>query len=254
MIGVSSTQFSAYLFEEVIEEVAKVFDHWEIFAEAEHRLPSIESRFRDLMPSYKLSYSIHAPISDINLASLNERIREDSILEILTTAESAANLNIETITIHPGLTSMAVPYMEEKAVEKAKKSLSSIDRISAEYGVRIAVENMPSFPFMLGHTAEEMKDLIGNTNLGFCLDIGHANTTDQIDELIKEFKDRLINVHIHDNNGEMDEHLTLGEGNIDFKKVLDSLKGYQGNYIIESKSYPSAVDSQDYLRSLCPGL
>ena len=250
MIGVSSTEFSAYLFEEVVEEIAKVFDHWEIFAEAEHRLPSVESRFRDLMPSYKLSYSIHAPISDINLASLNERIREDSILEILTTAESAANLNIELITVHPGLTSMAVPYMEEKAVEKAKRSLSSIDRISSEYGVRIAVENMPSFPFMLGHTAEEMNELIGNTNLGFCLDIGHANTTGQTEELIKAFKDRLLNVHIHDNNGEMDEHLTLGEGNIDFKKIIGCLKGYTGNYVIESKSYPSAVDSQDYLRSL----
>ena len=250
MIGVSSTEFSAYMFEEVIAEVSKVFDHWEIFAEAEHRLPSIEARFRDLMPSYKLSYSIHAPISDINIGSLNERIREDSILEILTTAETAANLNIDLVTIHPGLTSMAVPYMEEKAVEKAKRSLSAIDRISSEYGVRIAVENMPAFPFMLGRTAEELNELIGTTNLGFCLDIGHANTTDQIDELIKAFGDRLINVHIHDNNGEHDEHLTLGEGSIDFKKVLDQLKVYSGNYVIESKSYPSAVESQDYLRSL----
>ena len=250
MIGVSSTEFSAYLFEEVIEEVSKVFDHWEIFAEAEHRLPSIESRFRDLLPSYKLSYSVHAPISDINIASLNERIREDSILEILTTAESAAALNIDMITIHPGLSSMAVPYMEEKAMEKAKRSLSSIDRISAEYGVTIAVENMPSFPFMLGHTAEEMNELIGMTNLGFCLDIGHANTTNQIDELIKTFRDRIVNIHIHDNHGEMDEHLTLGEGDIDFKTIIESLKGYSGNYIIESKSFPSAVESQDYLRSL----
>ena len=250
MIGVSSTEFSAYLFEEVIAEVSKVFDHWEIFAEAEHRLPSIEARFRDLIPSYKLSYSIHAPISDINIASLNERIREDSILEILTTAETAANLNIDLITIHPGLSSMAVPYMEEKAVEKAKRSLSAIDRISAEYGVRIAVENMPAFPFMLGRTVEELKELIDMTNLGFCLDIGHANTTDQTDGLIKEFKDRLINIHIHDNHGEHDEHLTLGEGSIDFKRIIESLKGYTGNYVIESKSYPSAVESQDYLRSL----
>ena len=250
MIGVSSTEFSAYLFEEVIQEIPKVFEHWEIFAEAEHRLPSVESRFRDLMPSYKLSYSIHAPISDINIGSLNERIREDSVIELLTTAESAANLNINLMTIHPGMTSMAVPYMEEKAVEKAKKSLRSLDRISSEYGVRIAVENMPAFPFMLGRTAEEMKALIESTNLGFCLDIGHANTTDQIDDLIREFKDRLINVHIHDNHGENDEHLTLGEGSIDFKRVLDLLKGYSGNFIIESRSFPSAVDSQDYLRPL----
>ena len=238
------------MFEEVIQEVSKVFEHWEIFAEAEHRLPAVEARFRDLKQSYNLSYSIHAPISDINLGSLNERIREDSILEILTTAETAANLDIEVITVHPGISSMAVPYMEEKAVEKAKKSLSSIDRIASQYGVRIAVENMPAFPFMLGRTAEELNELIGQTNLGFCLDIGHANTTDQIDDLIKQFKDRLINVHIHDNHGEMDEHLTLGEGEIDFKKVLGQLAGYQGNFIIESRSFPSAVESQDYLKPL----
>ena len=145
---------------------------------------------------------------------------------------------------------MSVPYMEEKAIEKAKRSLSAIDRISSEYGVRIAVENMPAFPFMLGRTAEELKELIGTTNLGFCLDIGHANTTDEIDNLIKEVKDRLITVHIHDTHGEHDEHLTLGEGSIDFKKVINDLKGYAGNYIIESKSFPSAVESQDYLRPL----
>ena len=250
MIGVSSTEFSAYRFDEVIAEVSKVFEHWEIFAEAEHRLPTVESLFREMMPSYNLSYSIHAPISDINIASLNERIREDSILEILTTAETAASLGIELITIHPGLTSMSVPYMEEKAMEKAKRSLSSIDRISSQYGVTIAVENMPSFPFMLGHTAEEMNELIGSTNLGFCLDIGHGNTTGQTDKLIKTFRDRLVNIHIHDNHGEMDEHLTLGEGDIDFKSIISSLKGYTGNYVIESKSFPSAVESQDYLRPL----
>ena len=250
MIGVSSTEFSAYLFEEVIQEIPKVFEHWEIFAEAEHRLPSLESRLMDIIPSYNLSYSIHAPISDINIGSLNERIREDSVIELLTTAETAANLNIDLMTIHPGLTSMAVPYMEEKAIEKAKKSLRSLDRISSEYGVMIAVENMPAFPFMLGRTAEELKELIEPTNLRFCLDIGHANTTDQIDELIKEFRDRLVNIHIHDNHGDHDEHLTLGEGTIDFKKVISSLGGYSGNYIIESRSFPSAVESQDYLRTL----
>ena len=41
MIGVSSTSFSAYPFEDVIEGVSKFFKHWEIFSEAEHHLPVI---------------------------------------------------------------------------------------------------------------------------------------------------------------------------------------------------------------------
>lgn len=156
MIGISCTEFSAYDFKEVLPEVAKEFKHWEIFAEAEHHLRGIEGLFKTMKDAYELSYSIHAPISDINLASLNERIREDSVIEMLATLESAANLDIGLVTVHPGLTCMAVPYMDEKAVMKAKKSLGALDRLSDEYGVAVAIENMPSFPFMLGQTAEDM--------------------------------------------------------------------------------------------------
>lgn len=250
MIGVSSTEFSSYKFEEVLEEVSKQFKHWEIFAEAEHSLPAIGGILGMLMPSYTLTYSVHAPISDINIASLNERMREGSVIELLSTIETAAELNIRTVTIHPGVQSMAVPYMGEKSIEQAKKSLRSIGRISEEYGVRVAMENMPAFPFFLGHTVDELNQLFEGTDLGFCFDIGHANTVGQVEEIAKAFRDRLINVHIHDNHGEADEHLTLGEGNIDFKSVLALLNGYDGNYIIESSSFPSAVDSQDYLKSI----
>jgi sugar phosphate isomerase/epimerase len=250
MIGVSSPEFSAYQFEEVMEEVSKKFEHWEIFAEAEHSLRAISARFVNVMSKYNMSYSIHAPISDINIASLNERIREDSTIEILSTMEQAVAMNIELITIHPGIYSFSVPYMEEKSIEQAKKSLRTIDRVSAEYGVTIALENMPSFPFMLGQSVEEMKDLFDGTNLAMCLDIGHANTTKTIQPMIGAFKDRIVNVHIHDNHGGDDEHLTLGEGNIDFKKAIKDLGNYEGNFIIESKSFPSAVESQDYLKKL----
>ncbi|MFA6804253.1 MAG: sugar phosphate isomerase/epimerase family protein, partial [Candidatus Methanomethylophilaceae archaeon] len=209
MIGVSSTEFSAYQVEEVLEEVSKVFKHWEIFAEAEHNLNAITSRLATIKDSYKMTFSIHAPICDINIASLNERMREASTLETITMMEYAANLNMKTITIHPGLYSMAVPYQEDKSVVSAKKSLRMLDRISNEYGITIAVENMPEFPFALGRTAEEIKDLLDGTNLKVCFDIGHANTTDQIDTIIESLSDRFANVHIHDNMGENDEHRTV---------------------------------------------
>ncbi|MFA7149781.1 MAG: sugar phosphate isomerase/epimerase family protein [Candidatus Methanomethylophilaceae archaeon] len=250
MIGVSSTEFSAYQVEEVLEEVSKVFKHWEIFAEAEHNLNAITSRLATIKDSYKMTFSIHAPICDINIASLNERMREASTLETITMMEYAANLNMKTITIHPGLYSMAVPYQEDKSVVSAKKSLRMLDRISNEYGITIAVENMPEFPFALGRTAEEIKDLLDGTNLKVCFDIGHANTTDQIDTIIESLSDRFANVHIHDNMGENDEHRTVGNGNIDFKKALMKFPKYNGNLIIEAKSFQSAVESKEKLEKM----
>jgi sugar phosphate isomerase/epimerase len=68
--------------------------------------------------------------------------------------------------------------------------------------------------------------------------------------MIDAFFDRIANVHIHDNNGDRDAHMTIGDGSIDFQHVLKRLSRYSGNYIIESRSFESAVESQSRLESL----
>lgn len=250
MIGVSSTVFSTMDFGKVFEMVGREFNHWEIISEGEHCLMDVSERFFELAPSYDMSYSVHAPMSDINLASLNERMREGSIFETINTIDTAMEMNAKTITFHPGLLPMSMPQMKDKSIEACKRSLRSLDRIAAEYSAPLALENMPSFPFMLGRTTDEFKELIEGTNLQMCFDFGHANTNSQIDDFIKGFKDRIVNIHIHDNNGEKDEHLTCGKGNIDFGKHLKKLDSYSGTYIIEAKSYDSAVESKKYLEKL----
>lgn len=250
MIGVSSTSFSAYKFEDVLEEVSKEFELWEIFSEAEHYVQNISGTLAVIAPSYNLKYSIHAPICDMNIASLNERMREASVLDLLSLVESSLSLNINTITVHPGVYSLAVPDLEEKSVAAAKKSLRTLDRIMAEYGIKVAVENMPDLNFMLGRTPQELADLVDGTELGVCFDIGHANTVGDIDGFIDLLGSKFVNVHIHDNQGKTDEHLVLGEGNVDFQSTLKKLSSYKGNYVIESRDFPSAVESRDILRQM----
>ena len=249
-IGVSSTTFCSYPFEDVLEGVSKCFKHWEIVSEGEHYLPAIATSLESLKDSYNLTYSIHAPFNDINIASLNESVREMSVIELIKIMNIAAELNIKTVTFHPGLYSMVVSGMEEKSIANAKRSLRTIDRMAQECGVRMCMENLPGFPFFLCHTAAEMTDLLEGTNLPVCLDIGHAHTNNQIDEIIDAADGRIMNIHIHDNNGKQDQHLTIGDGNIDFKHVLGKLGSYSGRYVIESKSFESAVDSMDRLNSL----
>ena len=249
-IGVSSTTFCSYPFEDVLEGVSKCFSHWEIVSEGEHYLPMIATSLESLKDSYNLTYSIHAPFNDINIASLNESVREMSVIELIKIMNIAAEMNIKTVTFHPGLYSMVVSGMEEKSVANAKRSLRTIDRMAQECGVRMCMENLPGFKFFLGHTADEMMDLLEGTNLPVCVDIGHANTTGQLDQILDATEGRIMNIHIHDNDGKQDQHLTVGDGNIDFRHVLDKLRGYSGRYVIESKSFESAVDSLDRLNSL----
>lgn len=250
MIGVSSTVFCSMDFEKVYKMVGKEFSHWEIIGEGEHCLKDVSKKFFKLAPSYDMSYSVHVPMCDVNIASLNERIREDSVLETINNIDFAMEMQATSITFHPGNHPFSMPQLRAKAVDASKRSLRTLDRIAEEYGAPLALENMPSMDFMLGRTTKEFGELIDGTNLKMCFDIGHANTMGEVDDFIKKYKDRFINIHIHDNHGKVDEHLTCGEGLIDFPKVLKKLKSYSGTYIIESRGFESAVGSKLFLEKL----
>lgn len=249
-IGVSSPSFCAYPYEDVLEGISKMFSHWEIVSEADHYLPGIAVSLESLMGSYNMTYSIHAPFNDVNIASLNESFRETSVIELIKVMNIAAELDIKTITIHPGMYSMVVSGLEERSIMAAKRSLRTLDRMAQECGVRLCVENMPGFKFFLGQTAEQLSELLDGTNLPVCLDIGHANTTGQLNEIIDVLGNRIMNVHIHDNDGKQDQHLTIGDGNIDFEDCLKRLSGYGGRYIIECKNLESGAESQNRLTRL----
>ena len=246
-IGVSSTSFCRYPYEDVLEGVSKMFGHWEIVSEADHYIPMIGMSLESLMGSYDISISVHAPFNDINIASLNESVREMSVIELIKIMNMCAELDIRTVTFHPGLYSMVVSGTEERSIASAKRSLRTLDRMAQECGVRLCLENMPGFKFFLGHTAEEMQQLLEGTELPVCLDIGHANTTGQLDAMIDAFDGRIMNIHIHDNDGKQDQHLTIGDGNIDFDHCLKRLSRYGGKYVIECTSLESAAESQKRL-------
>jgi sugar phosphate isomerase/epimerase len=61
-------------------------------------------------------------------------------------------------------------------------------------------------------------------DIGFCLDVGHANLGEGVPATLDTLKPLLRSSHLHDNNGERDEHLWPGEGNVAWEEVWDGLK------------------------------
>ena len=215
------------------------FDLWEIFSEADHSVYRDPQGIAKALESKGLGFQVHAPICDWNPAAMSDRLREASVKETPAPVAAASEMGARM-----------VPGLEERAVARAKESLRVMDRVVREYDLIVAIENMPAFPFFLGRTAEQLADIVDGTDLGICFDIGHANTMGQIDAMIDTFGDRIVNIHIHDNHGETDEHLTIGDGDIDFAHVIRRMSGYRGNWIIESKSMGSAVQSLPRLQKM----
>lgn len=250
MIGVSCTAFSGTPVSDWVGPISERFGLWEIFSEADHCVYRDTRLILELLEEHDLACQVHSPICDWNIAALSDRLREASLKETMANIMAAEELGAKVVTVHPGLSSMAVSGTEERAAERARAAMRVLDRFVDGRDVRLAIENMPNVPFFLGRTAEQLASIVDGTDLGICFDIGHANTAGQIDAMIDTFGDRIINIHIHDNHGEKDEHLTIGDGAIDFEHVVRRLSGYRGNWIIESKGYDSAVQSLSVLENM----
>lgn len=250
VIGVSCPGFCSVPFEEILPKVSKEFRHWEIFSEADHAVQGLAPGFAGVAAHAGMTFSIHASIADTDGAALNLRMREAAVLEFMSEMEAARDMGVDTLTVHPGITSLSVPDTRDRSIAAAKETMRVLDRAGREFGVTVCIENMPKLPVMLGTSASELAEIISGTNLSVCFDIGHAHTAGLIDAMIDVFGDRIANVHIHDNMGEKDEHLAIGEGTVDFAHAIGRLRGYSGRYIIESRDLESAVRSRKALEGL----
>lgn len=200
-------------------------DFVEIVNEGYHVLDGHNCRpHLEVLEGHGLRNIIHAPFSDINIASLNERIRRTSLEIVFETLRIAQDMGSLLVVLHPGHRS-PLSGKFPKAYEKVhRRSLEEIDKTARRLDVKVALENMPAFPILDGQTVERMFEFLDGTDLYVTFDVGHLNTVNgEFKHFIDTFGDRIIHVHLHDNDGKRDSHLALGEGNIPWERVLKLL-------------------------------
>jgi sugar phosphate isomerase/epimerase len=246
-IAVSAPLFSLSTFEEMVEKVETRFAIWEMITEGNLRLPDIKDRLREAMGTTRLGFAVHAPISDVNIASVNPRMLDASMKELADTIAVAGELGISPVTIHIGYVSPLTILNKDKARETAYGSLRALDKVALEHGVPLAAENMPRTRWAIFTDPEELEKAIEGTEVKLCFDIGHAHISGNIEGFMG-LADRFINVHIHDNEGKYDQHLVLGKGTCDLKGLVSRLEpGYKGNWVIECTDLEQGVESRDIL-------
>ncbi len=250
MIGLSCPPLTVRPFSQVAGMVVPNFRHWEIISEADHWLPNIQNEVKELLETSNIKLSIHGPYSDVNLGAFDLGTRKYAVNVFLDIISISAKLGIGPVTVHPGVIGPIQHWDRPRTLKFTRASLETLAAEASDNSMLIALENMPDMRFTTCQTADEIKEMINGLNIGVCFDIGHAHTTGQMAEMMA-IKDKFINVHVHDNLGDKDAHLPLGQGNIDFS-VLKELTGYKGNFIIESKTpeMEDALASKQYLEKL----
>ena len=165
----------------------------------------------------------------------------------------ATKINADRVTVHPGFREMPRPALS-KSYEALIRNLKEIVKLGKKYGVMIGLENFDKNPYLMCTEVEDLLKVVNSVEgLKVVFDIGHANTTDlKPIEYFKKVKDFVIDMHMYDNDGKTDQHVLIGEGNIDFKALLRECKEsrYYGPFILELFPYENILKGKKRLLEL----
>ncbi len=235
----------------VLDKIADAgFPMIEIFAQRQHfdymdsvQVGELSGWFQDHPMRVR---SLHAPLYQgfhwgkdgslpISLAYSEKRRRIESTDEIRRAVEAAEKIPFEYLVVHMGLPD------ESYSLRKFDDVFSSLEHLrvfAGQLGVKILIENIPnelSLPQRLVAFLRYTKV----TDVGLCFDTGHAHMTGDVAEALETMQEHIVSTHVHDNDGEKDEHLYPFEGGIDWRPVVPQFHAARGRFpvVFELRDY-----------------
>jgi sugar phosphate isomerase/epimerase len=166
--------------------------------------------------------SLHGPVIDMNPVSLVKQVRQVSQVHYRRSVEMALTLQARYLVFHTQWTPIYTvancyePWLDQLA--QFFNQLAS-DMHLDRTGLTLVLENfMEPRPYY--HLA--LLERINHPNIRACLDIGHTNLFSQVSPLVwfDTLKPYLATLHLHNNNGVLDEHAALSQGSVPMDTFL----------------------------------
>lgn len=267
--SLSTFVFINYNLEEAVEHAATAgYDAIDIWGGRPHAyrtdLREHDIRqLRTLLDNFGLEIASFIPAQfhyPTTLCHPRKSIRMDSIQYMTLCVETAARLGAPIMSVGAGRS--LHDQSEDEGWDLLAESLFRICEFASNYEMLIAIEPADTFESNLINTtiqAMDMIDQLGCDNLGVLFDTGHAFVVgEDTPTAIENLGDRLLHLHLSDNDGKRDQHLIPGKGEYDFQALIRALRLalYDGfltaelgwDYTLDPD--PAAVEAQDYLANL----
>ena len=199
-----------------------------------------------------LEYSVHTPFLYDDLAQPHKSVRKVYTDEGKNAIDLASEIDGNHVVFHPGRLffrqtlpdiSAFKPLRNSRKsyLESSLESLTKLSEYAKPRGVKILVENLP---FGLCKSPDDVNYLLSRLdNADFLLDVGHANISGTLKELLA-LQPQFF--HFSDNDGENDQHVQLGKGTVDLDLLLERMLHYDGDKTIIFELY--SID--DVVKSL----
>ncbi|HEY2382622.1 MAG TPA: sugar phosphate isomerase/epimerase family protein [Terriglobia bacterium] len=224
---------------DLLESIRKTgFDRFELFCNRPHLdfhnrglLRAIGRWFQEnALPAP----SLHLPFVEntghtqriwISVLEPERRQREAALDEIKRSLELANYVQLDYAVMHLG------NPKEKFSLVAFEHAYAAIAQIRAFAGVEVVLENIPN-EISTMERLEEFKRVSQAPDIGICYDTGHGHI-----QGITGGLDGIRTTHVHDNNGENDEHLWPFEGTLNWPALIEKLvlANYKGPFMFEAR-------------------
>jgi sugar phosphate isomerase/epimerase len=202
-------------------------------------------------------HSMHAPIVEamvggrwvgaLSNASADESRRRAAVAETEAALAVARQVPFRFLVVHLGLPTTERVAPGDNRADAARRSIEEIAGIAARVGVKVALEVIPNALAAADELRRLIEDDLDGFDVGVCLDYGHAHLMGDLADAVEALSGHVWTTHVHDNDGQLDQHLVPFAGTIDWHTALMATQkiGYDGPLMLEVAGVP---DSRDALR------
>ncbi|WP_062051346.1 sugar phosphate isomerase/epimerase [Bacillus sp. JCM 19034] len=185
-----------------------------------------------VLKKYNLEVSFHAASWDLNICSLNEGIRKQSIDEVIRSFALAASIGATNVTVHPGKRTLSKDWTLWH-IRMLEESLDVLEEAAATYGITLSLELMENEKKEFVTSAQQMTPFIFNRSehVQTTFDAAHIALNKNI---VEEFQQmiRVNKIHLSDSTASI-YHVALGEGDLDLEPFLTLIKGVELPVVLE---------------------
>ncbi len=170
-----------------------------------------------------LRSTVHAPFMDLNPGAVDPAVQQITRDRFEQTLEAGAAIGARVVVFHPGYDRWRYGGQPRLWIDQNRAFWPPLLEKAEQLGIPMALENIfEEQP----DTLVELIDTLDSPWLGHCFDSGHWNlfSTVSLEDWLHALGKRLVHVHLHDNRGDRDAHLPLGEGDIPFQSLFERIK------------------------------
>ena len=204
-----------------------------------------------------LACTLHAPFFELYPGSLDPRIREVSRAKLRLAFDLIALFQPKSVVCHLGFEDNKHGYKKEAWFKYSLEAWQEFTSLAQAGGTLLCLENTyETSPQQL----KEMLTALDSPQARFCFDVGHvmAFAKNRWQDWLPELLPFLGQLHLHDNLGDKDLHLAVGQGAFDFAGLFSYLAEQGSTPLLTmephqpggmEKSY-TALASFDFIKQL----